>query len=262
MRLPFRQTAAQRSLRKPEPSVVPNLQTASMAALYRAARVGGDFFDCATVRGRLVFFLLDIAGKREQALDIAAGLQQVFRGEGIKLFQGSPLNEADALSDLAILLNRTLIQLANGVRCAPAFLACYEEDLGTIFYINAGHTPALLKDRDGITSLGATGLPLGLFSHATHDAQMSVLEPSSVLLVASKGLVESRRGSHEFGLERVRQVLAETTSRDASEVCANVLDTVQEFTRNAPGQNDVTALSIMRSSVSALAEAKTSAARV
>lgn len=258
MKLPFRQTALQRSLRKPEPSVVPNLQTASMAALYRAARVGGDFFDCATVRGRLVFFLLDIAGKREQALDLAAGLQRVFRDEGIKFFQGSPLNEADALSNLAILMNRSLIQLANGVRCAPAFMACFEEDLGTIFYINAGHTPALLKDRDGITSLSATGLPLGLFSHATHDAQMSVLEPSAVLLLVSKGLVESRRGSREFGLDRVRQVLERNTAHDASEVCANILDAVQEFTRNASGQNDVTALSIMRSSVSVLAEAKAS----
>ena len=260
MKLPFRQTAVQRSLRKPEPSVVPHLQTASMAALYRAARVGGDFFDCATVRGRLVFFLLDIAGKREQALDIAAGLQRVFREDGIKLFQGSPLNEADALSDLTILFNRTLIQLANGVRCAPAFLACYEEDLGTIFYINAGHTPALLRDREGISSLGATGLPLGLFSHSTHDAQMSVLEPSALLLVVSKGLVESRRGNKELGLERVRHALAEMKPQDASEVCANVLDMVQEFTHNAPGQNDITALSIMRSSVSSLAEAKAGAA--
>ncbi len=258
MKLPFRQATVQ--LRKPEPSLVPTLQTASMAALYRAARVGGDFFDFAALRGRLVFFLLDIAGKREQALDLAAGLQQVFRGEGIKLFQGSPLNEADALTELTILLNRKLIQLANGVRCAPAFIGCYEEDLGTLFYINAGHTPALLKDGDGTALLGATGLPLGLFSHATHDAQMSVLEPNAVLLVVSKGLVESRRGSQELGLERVRQSLASMKSHDANEVSANILDMVQQFTRNSAGQNDITALSIMRSAVSALAEARASGA--
>jgi len=253
MKLPFRQATVQRFLRKPEACVVPSLQTASIAALYRAARVGGDFFDFQAIQGRLVFFLIDIAGKREEALDIAAGLQQVFRTEGIKLFAGSPLNEADALSDLTILVNRALLQLANGVRYAPAFLGCYEEDLGTLFYINAGHTPGLLKDRDGITKLEACGLPLGLFSHATHDAQMSVLEPSAALLIVSKGLVESRYGHKEFGLERVRENLEKMDFKNANELSSGILDAVQEFTRNTSGQNDITALSIMRSAAAALA---------
>ncbi len=219
MKLPFRQVVMQRSLRRPEATQAPTLQTASVAALYRGARVGGDFFDFQAVHGRVVFFLLDIAGKREEALDIAASLQQIFRTEGIKLFEGSPLNEADALSDLTILLNRNLIQLANGVRYAPAFLGCYEEDLGTLFYINAGHTPGLLKDREGITPLGASGLPLGLFSHSTHDAQMSVLEPSAALLVVSKGLVESRNGQKEFGLDRLRQSLQTAQFNNANDLC-------------------------------------------
>ncbi len=253
MKLPFRQTVLQRSLRRPEAPHVPTLQTASIAALYRTARVGGDFFDFQAIHGRLVFFLLDIAGKREEALDIAAGLQQVFRTQGIKLFAGSPLNEADALSDLTILMNRAILQLANGVRHAPAFLGCYEEDLGTLFYINAGHTPGLLKDREGITPLPANGLPLGLFSHATHDAQMSVLEPSAALLVVSKGLVESRRGSKEFGLERVRENLEKMQFNNANDLSSGILDAVQAFTKNTPGQNDITALAIMRSAAAALA---------
>ena len=253
MKLPFRQAVVQRSLRRPEAPHVPDLETASIAALYRTARVGGDFFDFQAIHGRLVFFLLDIAGKREEALDIAAGIQQVFRTEGIKLFAGSPLNEADALSDLTILFNRTILQLANGVRHAPAFLGCYEEDLGTLFYINAGHTPGLLRDREGITTLGACGLPLGLFSHATHDAQMSVLEPSAALLVVSRGLVESRHGHKEFGLERVRETLETMSFKSANELSSGILDAVQAFTRNTSGQNDITALSIMRSAKAALA---------
>jgi len=252
MKLPFRQPTVQRSLRRPEAPQAPALQTVSIAALYRTARVGGDFFDFQAIHGRLVFFLLDIAGKREEALDIAAGLQQVFRSEGIKLFAGSPLNEADALSDLTILVNRTILQLASGVRHAPAFFGCYEEDLGTLFYINAGHIPGLLKDREGITPLPANGLPLGLFSHATHDAQMSVLEPSAALLVVSKGLVESRNGSKEFGLERVRESLQTMPFQDANQLSTGILDAVQAFTQNTSGQNDITALSIMRSAKMAL----------
>src|SRR5215471_13271527 len=255
MKLPFRQPTVQRSLRRPEAPQAPALQTVSIAALYRTARVGGDFFDFQAIHGRLVFFLLDIAGKREEALDIAAGLQRVFRTEGIKLFAGSPLNEADALSDLTIMVNRTILQLASGVRHAPAFFGCYEEDLGTLFYINAGHIPGLLKDREGITLLPANGLPLGLFSHSTHDAQMSVLEPSAALLVVSKGLVESKNGAKEFGLERLRKSLDTAHFENASELCTGILNTVQEFTKNTSGQNDITALALMRSAEASLAAA-------
>src|ERR1035438_5006970 len=59
------------------------------------------------------------------------------------------------------------IRAAAGVRSCSAFLGCYNEELGTICYANAGHTPGLLRDPSGITELPATGLPLGLFSAST-----------------------------------------------------------------------------------------------
>ena len=74
-----------------------------------------------------------------------------------------------ALAGLSLEINRAIMEAAGGVRCAPAFLGCYNDVLGTFCYINAGHTPALLKDRDGLVSLESSGFPLGLFSHATHE---------------------------------------------------------------------------------------------
>ena len=173
MKLPFHHAAPERELRKPLPSVMPDLQTANLAALYRAARTGGDFFDFELLHGRLVFLLIDIAGKRDEALDIAAAVQETFHAGAGELFRPSALNEADALTDLTIRLNRRVMEAADGVRCAPAFIGSYDEDLGTVFYINAGHTPALLKDAQDVQLLESNGLPLGLFSHATHDGTQS-----------------------------------------------------------------------------------------
>jgi len=101
-----------------------------------------------------------------------------------------------------------------------------------------------------VTVLEATGLPLGLFSHATHDPQVSMLRPGAALLLASKGLVESRAGSKEYGLDRLREFLGEAAFEDAQELCNRVLDSVTAFSEQGiwhrSSRNDTTTLAIVR----------------
>ncbi len=264
MRLPFQTAAAARTLRKPQHVDPPEMHSAEVAALYRAARTGGDFFDFVLAGPRLLILLLDIAGERDEALDIAAAAQDAFRG-GADLLLADDVNEAVALTQLVLDINRAILQAAGGVRCAPAFLGCYNQSLGTLFYINAGHTPALLREDGEVATLEASGLPLGLFSHAVHEAQMSVLGAGAALLVVSRGLVEARAGGEEFGLERVNQVLVGATITSSQQLCRDVLDAVKLFVETAPrrsllgrspgrpladheplGQNDTTALALLR----------------
>ncbi len=243
---------------------MPEMPTVSIAAQYRAARVGGDFFDfIAAGQSRLLVLLLDIAGKREEALHIAAVAQDVFRG-GADLFMHEDVNEAVALPHLLLDINHAIMDAAGGVRHAPAFIGCYSEVLGIFSYVNAGHTPALLKDESGVTEFGATGLPLGLFSHATHDAQIMVLSLQSAVLLVSRGLIEVKNGGEEFGLERVKDVLSGSSSHTPKELCGHVLEAVRVFAErprrqllglgkraspadgNSLGDNDVTALALIR----------------
>jgi len=136
-----------------------------LAALYRAARVGGDFFDFLQVGGsKLLFVMLDIAGKREAALHIAAAAQDLFSHGGNEIFASDDVEDSQAITRLLLDMNRAMIAAAGGVCCAPAFLGCYDETISTLTYINAGHTPAVLKDEEGTLLLEANGLPLGLFS--------------------------------------------------------------------------------------------------
>ncbi len=260
MKIPFYTPAPKRDLRQPEPAIVPKLPNSSLAAMYKAARVGGDFYDfVVTQAGRLVFMLADIAGRREQALHIAAEVQQVFRRKVEENFSGEYLNEHDAMTDLLIDVNRAIMTAADGVRNSPAFIGCYEERLGTLAYINAGHPPALLRDSGGVTQLPANGFPLGLFSHAAHDTQLSVLQPGAALLIASKGLVESRHKSKEYGMERLAEVLEASRFTDAHDLCRLILQSVEEFTnhRGKPGtvENDITALALVRAAASMSASA-------
>ena len=264
MRIPFRNQAPARELRKPAPSKLPELPTVRVGALYRGARVGGDFFDFVQAgSSRLLLLLLDIAGKRDEALHIAAAVQDVFRGSA-DLFYNDDVNEPVALTNVLLDINRAIMEAAGGVRCAPGFLGCYNEVVGTLCYINAGHTPALLKLAGEITILEASGLPLGLFSHATHESNICALPHNSALVIVSRGLVEAKAHGEEFGLERVQQALKEAPGQDAQQLCRHVLEAVREFLENQRkhrllarnnhqiadtdplGENDTTAISLVR----------------
>ena len=248
MKLPFLNHTSERELRKPVPTSMPKLESLQVAAQYKGARMGGDFFEfISTAPSRVVFVVMDIAGKRDEAMHIAAAVQEKFRKAAIEMFSAAEVNEAELASNLNILLNRTVLEAAGGVRCAPSFLASFDENLGTLTYVNSGHTPALVRDSDGVTQLPANGVPLGLFSHAVTDAQLCVLQPGATLLLASKGLVESRRSfKKEFGLERLQEVVKQAQFTTANELCSIVLGSVESYTRNAEPENDVTTVALMR----------------
>lgn len=228
---------------------VPELKDAEISAAYYGERLGGDLYDFTRVSpDRVLFGMLDVAGRLEQNRDIVAAAQQTFRQRGLALFASEEVNEANAMIELCLELNRTVLQAEGGVRSCPAFAGCYNESLGTICYFNAGHTPGLIADGSGVSELPATGLPLGLFSHATCDAPMTMLQPGAALLLVSRGVVEGRCQGDEYGMTRLKQLLEQDGNADAKRLCSSVLDSVQRYMCAPPVHNDVTALALVRRS--------------
>ncbi|HEY6273907.1 MAG TPA: SpoIIE family protein phosphatase [Terriglobales bacterium] len=226
---------------------VPELQDAQLAAVYYDQRRGGDCYDFLRVSpSRVLFILLDVAGRATDNHEIVASAQGVFRSMGAQLFTQEDANEADAMVNLCLELNRNIMKTAGRVCSSPAFAGCYNESLGTVSYFNAGHTPGLLRDGDSVIELPATGLPLGLFSHATPDAFMCALEPGDALVLVSRGIVEAKRRLKEFGLDQVKDNLQRTQTKSAQQICGSILDELQEFTRKPPTHNDVTVLALAR----------------
>lgn len=213
---------------------------AGFAYAQRGCQAGCDTLQHVLIGARLIFLLLDIAGDRTSGSAVAARAAQVFHRSAVQLFAAGELNESEALSALTRQLNRELIE-AGGVRCAAAFLGCYDTQTGALWYVNAGHTPALVHDDDP-RELGASGVPLGLFSHAIHDAQISVLGLGSAFVLVSKGVTEMRSGRQEFGLAGVRALAAQ--AGDAAGLCAAVLDAAERFGKAA--RQDRTAVALVR----------------
>ena len=97
-----------------------------------------------------------------------------------------------ALSELCLHLNRTILETAGRAHPATALLGILNGEDGTLSYINAGHVPGLLLAADPTEFLESTGLPLGLFFHATHEPG---LPRHSARRRAAHGLTRSCRSA-------------------------------------------------------------------
>lgn len=225
-----------------------DLQQAQLAAASYDPRTGGGLHDYLRVNpSRILFALLDVAGRLDQNRAIVDAAQGTLRSCGARLLANEDVNEADAMIEVCVQMNRAILKAAGRVCPCPAFAGCFNEALGTVCYVNAGHTPGLLRDATGIAEMGATGLPLGLFSHSAADASIVALQPGATLLLVSRGLVEARHKAQEFGLPRVKEILLGASGKSAQEVCVAVVEEIQRFMVGMPAQNDVTAIALARS---------------
>jgi serine phosphatase RsbU (regulator of sigma subunit) len=236
---------------EPEPTVFPRISGAEIAAAFVGKRLAGDFYDSIRVSPeRVLFGLLDVAGRRADNRNILTAAQEIFRNFGVELFARPDINESEAMTELCLRLNRKLIEVSSGVRSCPAFLGCYHELFGTLCYTNAGHTAGLLRDASGITELASTGLPLGLFSHATSDAPTVGFSANAALLLVSRGVVEceghKEKSGDDFSLAGVKQALEVEPLSGAESLCVSVLDAVGRFCGGKAPADDRTALALVR----------------
>jgi len=234
------------------PNEFPKIFGAEIAASTYGKRVAGDFYDSFRVSAeRVLFGLLDVAGRRENNQHLLSAAQRIFRTVGAELFSPPDINESEAMVALCIQLNRGLMEAAEGVHSCPAFIGCYHEKFGTLCYSNAGHTPGLLRDATGIAELSSTGLALGLFSHATSDAPIVALAKGAALLLVSRGVLEGKSKEEnaeemEFGLERVKERLQADTATTATALCGSILMQAGDFTHEPLVPDDMTALVLLR----------------
>jgi sigma-B regulation protein RsbU (phosphoserine phosphatase) len=248
MRAFFKLAKSRPSTAEPAQSPPPELKDAQLAAASYGQRTGGDLHDYIRVSpSRVLFALLDVAGRLDQNRAIVAAAQNTLRSFGTQLLSYDDVNEADAMIEVCVQMNRAIMKAAGRVCACPAFAGCYNESLGTVCYVNAGHTPGLLRDEGGVFELRATGLPLGLFSHSAADASIAVLRPDAALLVVSRGTIEATRKGKEFGLDTVKDFLLNTSAQNAQAICVTLVAKVQEFMAKKPAQNDVTTIALARS---------------
>lgn len=184
------------------PISLPQVQGIRFDGIYVPASdrelLGGDWYDALRLNdGRIVISIGDVAGSGLPAAVIMASMRQVIRG--VAQVYADPIAMLDAA-------DRTL-KTEYPDMFVTAFVGVLDPIAQTFAHASAGHpAPFLRDDRGTVTSLGTSGLPIGLRVRG-EVATTTTLPDSGLLVFYSDGLIEADRNVVR-GLERLVAALA------------------------------------------------------
>jgi sigma-B regulation protein RsbU (phosphoserine phosphatase) len=209
-----------------------------------AGAVSGDYCDLILPRendGSLLFLLGDVAGKGVAASLLMTHMHAMFRS----LSNGGS-GEALGLDKLLETANRVFCESTFAGQYATLVCGCAGRS-GELELASAGHLPALLVKREGVRQIGATGLPLGMFSSSRYAVQRVRLDPGDCLLLFTDGISEARNvAGSEYGVKRLSTVAGERHRWVPQELLAACLKDVERHGAGARLADDQTMMVIHR----------------
>ena len=131
------------------------------------------------------------------------------------------------------------------------FVTCFYGILyptnGRLVFANAGHNPPCRLNRNGVTDLRATGMPLGLMTGMVYEEKVTVLLPEDGVLFYSDGLVEAHNPQREMlGSSRLRNLMT-GNAPGASDLTAKVIEELGRFTgEDWEQEDDLTLVALQR----------------
>jgi CHASE3 domain sensor protein/anti-sigma regulatory factor (Ser/Thr protein kinase) len=188
------------------PESLPVLPRTQLAARYlpaeRSVEVGGDWYDVIELPNACVLLAIgDVVGHGVNAAAVMGQLKSALRAYALEGHgPGATLDRLKAM----------LRTTAGGGMIGTLFLAIYDPQTGSLRYASAGHPPALIRAPDGAVSYLAGGrtTPLAVGAGSAREAE-APLDPGSVLVLYTDGLIERRGEGLGTGLERLERAVAE-----------------------------------------------------
>jgi serine phosphatase RsbU (regulator of sigma subunit)/anti-sigma regulatory factor (Ser/Thr protein kinase) len=181
----------------------------------RGTQIGGDWFDLMEVDdGSLVLVVGDVMGRGVQAAAVMGQLRATVRAYA---FEGH--GPAQVLQRLD-----RVVEALDDLHFTTCVVGKIDPRTRRLRLASAGHLPPLAVEPSGEARFLHLdpGLPLGV-GGATYVEQAFVLDPGSLLLLYTDGLVEDRSSPVEAGLEQLREAAQESPVRSPEEFCDRVL---------------------------------------
>ena len=212
-----------------------------------AGVVSGDYCDIifpSAVDNKLIFLLGDVSGKGVAASLLMTHLHAMFRTlAGIGL-------ELDKLLEMA---NRVFCESTTAGQYATLICGRLGQD-GETEIASAGHAPALLVSRDGVMHLGATGLPLGLFSTSRYTVHRTRLDLDDCLMLYTDGISEANGVSgNEYGIGALSSAVGERYGWAPNDLVTSCWEAVEKHSAGVRQADDQTLMAIQRMSGAAAA---------
>ncbi len=211
------------------------------AGMEPARNVGGDFFDFMSLyNDRVGLAVADVSDKGVPAALFMMSSRTLLKGAAIgSLGPGAVLGE----------VNQLLCDENEAMMFVTVFYGTYNPGSGDLVYANGGHNPPVLVHADGSSSILPTtdGIALGVADGFEYEERSVRLKHGDTLVLYSDGVTEAMNEvGEEYGLDRLQEMIAATSSGGAEEVTRAIFDSVKEFAGDAPQSDDITCLTLCR----------------
>jgi sigma-B regulation protein RsbU (phosphoserine phosphatase) len=225
------------------PPELPAFKGAQTAAFYRPAgdgsEVGGDFYDLFPIRDAVWGFVLgDVSGKGAGAAALTALARYTVRAAAF---------HADSGVEVLASLDEALHRHEADERYLTAMFAEVTPVDGAlqVDLTLGGHPKPLLLRRNGtVEAVGEPGSALGLLPKPSFHEVRFTLHTGEALVAFTDGVTEARRGSEEYGDERLESLVQDCLGLSADAIAAGIGDAVLRF--QGEHAHDDTALVVLR----------------
>jgi serine phosphatase RsbU (regulator of sigma subunit) len=205
---------------------------------------GGDYYDYLTAgdvaEGKLGVVVGDVSEHGIPSALLMAAVRAQIRQ---RYFQSGGIERV--ISDV----NR---QLAQDVQDTGRFMTLFMAEINRkndqIFWLNAGHEPAIIYTPESNTFdelAGGGSLPLGITATFKYKVSRQDITPGQIIAIATDGIFETQNPKGEmFGRQRFYDSIRQNNSRSAGQILKATLEAVDNFRKNLPPEDDLTLMVI------------------
>jgi serine phosphatase RsbU (regulator of sigma subunit) len=204
---------------------------------------GGDFYDWKKLAdGRWIVVLADVTGH---------GIGPAILASVCRAYSRASFNARDRLETMLKNINQAFADDLTPERFATFVAAVCEEGSDQVELLSAGHAPIFVysSDNQSFQLLDAQALPLGILPDLWDAVPVELsLKPGDIVLLITDGFLEWENSAGEqFGTERLAAAVRQFSHREPEVIIAELYDSVLNFARGTPQQDDLTAVLIKRS---------------
>ncbi|HKI52708.1 MAG TPA: SpoIIE family protein phosphatase, partial [Anaerolineales bacterium] len=195
------------------PEHLPEIDGWEIATHFHAARqVAGDFYDVFKFRNSnyVAFIIADVCDK-----GVGAALFMVLFRSLLRAFSERQIGEdniQEQLLDIILNTNNFIAEYhGKSNMFATMFFGILDPDNGNLYYINGGHEPPVILDKEGkiVQRLMPTGPAVGLFPEMEFQVAQIHLDEGDFLVGYTDGTTDAKNASGEqFSEERMLKNIA------------------------------------------------------
>ncbi len=169
--------------------------------------VGGDYYDLIKLdNDNIAFCICDVSGKGISAGMLMSNFQASLR---------TLLSRKLSLKDLVVALNAKFLRITKQDRYISMFIGVYNLKSRKLEFVNAGHNPPVLKNKDNLLLLESGTTILGILDELPFiESETIYIENDALLVMYTDGFSEIKNEKGiEFGVENIQKNILENNNK-------------------------------------------------